>query len=217
MNVISIIAGSIFGAGLLTALGYSIHSSKKMMTKRSSTSSQSLTNESSSLLNIDEMLKTAKVDQNLLDNLGKGLTNLAGSASQINDVLTAAAASKEYAKNIRAASTQLAAMNMSYSAAFAAVKAMSEDTKDSSEYRRQIEAVTKSLSSLNTIYEIELKDADTPYIKNMNKFYESLSIAMQSLAKVGENTKLNSELSKLSADLEQLKKTNEILVANKGA
>jgi len=36
----------------------------------------------SPLLKIDEMLKTAKVDQNMLDNLGKGLNNLATSASQ---------------------------------------------------------------------------------------------------------------------------------------
>ena len=34
----------------------------------------------SPLLKIDEMLKTAKVDQNLLDNLGKGLTNLGRSS-----------------------------------------------------------------------------------------------------------------------------------------
>ena len=40
----------------------------------------------SPLLKIDDMLKTAKVDQNLLDNLGKGLTNLATSATQMNNL-----------------------------------------------------------------------------------------------------------------------------------
>jgi hypothetical protein len=39
----------------------------------------------SPLLKVDEMLKTAKVDQTLLDNLGKGLTNLAESASKMKE------------------------------------------------------------------------------------------------------------------------------------
>src|SRR5579872_5997669 len=51
----------------------------------------------SPLLKIDEMLKTAKVDQNLLDNLGKGLTNLATSTSQMNNLSNAAVATNEYA------------------------------------------------------------------------------------------------------------------------
>ena len=62
----------------------------------------------SPLLKIDEMLKTAKVDQNLLDNLGKGLTNLATSASQMNNLSNAAVATNEYAKNVQSASTALA-------------------------------------------------------------------------------------------------------------
>src|SRR5690606_4235606 len=53
----------------------------------------------SPLLKIDEMLKTAKVDQNLLDNLGKGLTNLAESAKQMNNLSNAAVATNEYATN----------------------------------------------------------------------------------------------------------------------
>ncbi len=57
----------------------------------------------SPLLKIDEMLKTAKVDQNLLDNLGKGLTNLASSPSQMNNLSNAAVATNEYAKNVQAA------------------------------------------------------------------------------------------------------------------
>ena len=62
---------------------------------------------SSPLLKIDEMLKTAKVDQNLLDTLGKGLTNLATSASQMNSLSNAAVATNEYAKNVQAASASL--------------------------------------------------------------------------------------------------------------
>jgi len=171
----------------------------------------------SPLLKIDEMLKTAKVDQNLLDNLGKGLTNLATSASQMNNLSNAAVATNEYAKNVQAASTSLSEMNKSYGVAMTAVKAMSDASKDTSEYHKQVQAVTKNLAALNTIYEMELKDADS-HVKNMNKFYESLTGAMQGLSKVGDNTtKFTSELGTLTNNLTALNKVyGSMLTAMKG-
>jgi gliding motility-associated protein GldL len=171
----------------------------------------------SPLLKIDEMLKTAKVDQNLLDNLGKGLTNLATSASQMNNLSNAAVATNEYAKNVQAASTSLSEMNKSYGVAMTAVKAMSDASKDTSEYHKQVQAVTKNLAALNTIYEMELKDADS-HVKNMNKFYESLTGAMQGLSKVGDNTaKFTSELGSLTNNITALNKVyGSMLTAMKG-
>lgn len=171
----------------------------------------------SPLLKIDEMLKTAKVDQNLLDNLGKGLTNLASSASQMNNLSNAAVATNEYAKNVQAASTSLSEMNKSYGVAMTAVKAMSDASKDTSEYHKQVQSVTKNLAALNTIYEMELKDADS-HVKNMNKFYESLTGAMQGLSKVGDNTaKFTSELGSLTNNLTALNKVyGSMLTAMKG-
>jgi gliding motility-associated protein GldL len=171
----------------------------------------------SPLLKIDEMLKTAKVDQNLLDNLGKGLTNLATSASQMNNLSNAAVATNEYAKNVQAASSALTEMNKSYGTAMTAVKAMSDASKDTGEYHKQVQAVTKNLAALNTIYEMELKDADS-HVKNMNKFYESLTGAMQGLSKVGDNTaKFTSELGSLTNNLTALNKVyGSMLTAMKG-
>ncbi|MFM8739547.1 MAG: gliding motility protein GldL [Cytophagales bacterium] len=171
----------------------------------------------SPLLKIDEMLKTAKVDQNLLDNLGKGLTNLATSASQMNNLSNAAVATNEYAKNVQAAASSLMEMNKSYGTAMKAVGAMADASKDTSEYHTQVQKVTKNLAALNTIYEMELKDADS-HVKNMNKFYESLTGAMQGLSKVGENTgKFTTELSSLTNNITALNKVyGSMLTAMKG-
>lgn len=172
----------------------------------------------SPLLKVDEMLKTAKVDQNLLDNLGKGLNNLATSAQQMNSLSNAAVATNEYAKNVQSASASLAEMNKSYGTAMKAVSAMADASKDTSEYHSQVQKVTKNLAALNSVYEMELKDADS-HVKNMNKFYESLSGAMQGMTKVGENTsKFTGELSKLTDNLTSLNKVyGSMLSAMKGS
>jgi gliding motility-associated protein GldL len=172
----------------------------------------------SPLLKIDEMLKTAKVDQNLLDNLGKGLNNLATSAAQMSNLSNAAVATNEYAKNVQAAAAALQEMNKSYGTAIKAVSAMADASKDTSEYHAQVQKVTKNLAALNTIYEMELKDADS-HVKNMNKFYESLTGAMQGLSKVGENTaKFTSELGSLTNNITALNKVyGGMLTAMKGS
>jgi gliding motility-associated protein GldL len=172
----------------------------------------------SALLRIDDMLKNAKVDQNLLDNLGKGLTNLATSASQMSSLSNAAVATNDYAKNVQTASKSLADMNVSYGSAMKAVSAMADASKDTGEYHAQVQKVTKNLAALNSVYEMELKDADS-HVKNMNKFYESLTGAMTGLSKVGDNTtKFTSELSKLTDNLSSLNKVyGSMLTAMKGS
>jgi gliding motility-associated protein GldL len=172
----------------------------------------------SALLRIDDMLKNAKVDQNLLDNLGKGLTNLATSASQMSSLANAAVATNDYAKNVQTASKSLSDMNASYGTAMKAVSAMADASKDTGEYHAQVQKVTKNLAALNSVYEMELKDADS-HVKNMNKFYESLTGAMNGLSKVGDNTaKFTTELSKLTDNLTSLNKVyGSMLTAMKGS
>jgi gliding motility-associated protein GldL len=172
----------------------------------------------SPLLKVDEMLKTAKVDQNLLDNLGKGLNNLATSASQMNNLTNAAVATNEYANNVKTASKALGDMNVSYKTAIEAVGSMANASKDAGEYHSQVQKVTKNLAALNSVYEMELKDADS-HVKNMNKFYESLTGAMQGLTKVGDNTtKFTSELGKLSDNLAALNNVyGSMLTAMRGS
>jgi gliding motility-associated protein GldL len=153
---------------------------------------------------LDVSLEKAKIGPELLESLGKGMTNLAESAKKMNTLSDAAVATNEYAKNVQTASKSLTEMNKSYDVAIKAVSAMSEASKDAGEYHSQVQKVTKNLAALNSVYEMELKDADT-HVKNMNKFYESLTGAMNGLSKVGENTtKFTSELGKLTDNITAL-------------
>jgi gliding motility-associated protein GldL len=153
---------------------------------------------------LDVSLEKAKIGPELLDSLGKGLNNLAESAKKMNTLSDAAVATNEYAKNVQTASKSLSEMNKSYDVAIKAVGSMSEASKDAGEYHSHVQKVTKNLAALNSVYEMELKDADS-HVKNMNKFYESLTGAMNGLSKVGENTtKFTSELGKLTDNLTAL-------------
>jgi gliding motility-associated protein GldL len=146
-----------------------------------------VSNKGSLTQQLDVSLEKAKIGPELLDSLGKGLHNLAESAKKMNNLSDAAVATNDYAKNVQNASKSLSEMNKSYDVAIKAVSSMSEASKDAGEYHVQVQKVTKNLAALNSVYEMELKDADS-HVKNMNKFYESLTGAMHGLSKVGENT-----------------------------
>jgi gliding motility-associated protein GldL len=177
-----------------------------------------ISNKGSITQQLDASLEKAKIRPELLDSLGKGLTHLADSAKKMSNLSDAAVATNDYASNVKKASTQLIEMNKSYDVAIKAVSSMSEASKDAGEYHGQVQKVTKNLAALNSVYEMELKDADT-HVKNMNKFYESLTGAMQGLTKVGDHTtKFTSEMSKLSENLGALNKVyGGMLTAMKGS
>jgi gliding motility-associated protein GldL len=162
---------------------------------------------------LDASLEKAKIGPELLDSLGKGLTNLAESAKKMSNLSDAAVATNDYANNVKKASGQLLEMNKSYDVAIKAVSSMSEASKDAGEYHSQVQKVTKNLAALNSVYEMELKDADS-HVKNMNKFYESLTGAMNGLSKVA---KFTSELGKLTDNLTALNQVyGSMLTAMKG-
>lgn len=166
---------------------------------------------------LDASLEKAKIGPELLDSLGKGLNNLAESAKKMNNLSDAAVATNEYAKNVQSASRSLSEMNKSYDIAIKAVSSMADASKDAGEYHSQVQKVTKNLAALNSVYEMELKDADS-HVKNMNKFYESLTGAMTGLSKVGDNTaKFTSELGRLTDNITALNRVyGSMLTAMKG-
>jgi gliding motility-associated protein GldL len=166
---------------------------------------------------LDVSLEKAKIGPELLDSLGKGLNNLAESAKKMSNLSDAAVATNDYAKNVQTASKSLSEMNKSYDVAIKAVSSMADASKDAGEYHNQVQKVTKNLAALNSVYEMELKDADA-HVKNMNKFYESLTGAMQGLSKVGDNTtKFTGELGKLTDNLTALNRVyGSMLTAMKG-
>jgi len=167
---------------------------------------------------LDQMLATAKIDQAMIDRLGKGFTGLADSVSKMSDLSGAAVATKDYATNVQNASKALSDMNKSYASTVTAMAEMSNAAQDSKEYHSKVQAITKSLGALNAVYELELKDADN-HLKAMNKFYGNLSTAMASMADASKDAEaFKGEISKLTGNLNNLNKVyGNMLTAMKGA
>lgn len=166
---------------------------------------------------LDQMLATAKIDQAMVDRLGKGFSGLADSVSKMGDITNASVATKEYAANVSSASKALVDMNKSYATTVSAMSEMSNAANDAKQYHAQVQTITKNLGALNAVYEMELQDANN-HLKAMNKFYSNLTNAMSNMADASKDTEaFKGELSKLTTNLNNLNKVyGNMLSAMKG-
>lgn len=166
---------------------------------------------------LDQMLANAKIDQAMIDRLGKGFSGLADSVTKIGDITNASVATKEYANNVANASKAMADMNKSYATTVSAMSEMSNAANDAKQYHAQVQAITKNLGALNAVYEMELQDANN-HLKAMNKFYANLTNAMTNMADASKDTEaFKGELSKLTSNLNNLNKVyGNMLTAMKG-
>lgn len=153
---------------------------------------------------LDQMLESNKIGPELIQSLGQGMQSLATSAKQMGTLSNAAVVTEEYSNNVRQASKSLVEMNKSYGATVTAMGEMANASKDAKEYHNQVVSVTKNLGALNAVYEMELQDANS-HVKAMNKFYGSISTAMESVAEASkESEQFKKELSVLTSNLTSL-------------
>ena len=165
----------------------------------------------------DEMMENAKIGPELFESLSKGMTNLASSAEKMGKLSDAAVATNEYAENVKTASKTLVDINQSYGKTATALVELSSASNDAKQYHAQVVEVTKNLSALNNVYEMELIDAQN-HMKTLNKFYSNVANAMEGLAEAGKETEaFKSELAKLNQNVSSLNKIyGGMLTAMKG-
>lgn len=153
---------------------------------------------------LDKMLRDANVTPATISSLGQGLNRLSDTASQMADLTDATVATKEYAARVRTATGSLDRINEAYGTTLEAVSQMASATVDTQAYHAQVQQVTKNLGALNAVYEMELQDANN-HLKTINKFYGSISGAMENLTAASRETEqFKDEVTNLTKNLHSL-------------
>lgn len=152
----------------------------------------------------DNLLETANVDQELIRRLGDNLNKLGDNLSKLSDVSDAASATGEYTAKTKEASAALSEMKKAYNEATSAAELLASGADETKKYHEQVQQVSKNLAQLNAIYELELQDTNS-HLKTMNKFYGSLSSAIENLNDSVEDTKkYKNEMNGLAKNLSHL-------------
>ena len=153
---------------------------------------------------LDDMLREANVTPTTISTLGEGLKRLSDSTEKMADLGDASVATQEYTTKVRMASSSLERVNEAYSHTVEAISQMAAASADAREYHEQVQNITKNLSALNAVYEMELTDANT-HLKSLNKFYGTMSAAMENMAAASKDTEqFKTEVHRLTTNLNSL-------------
>lgn len=152
----------------------------------------------------DSALKKAKLGPELLESLAESLEGLRDNVSSLSGITDATLATEEYSSKIKQAAAKVDTLNNKYETTVDAMSQFSNSIEDARAYHEQVQAVTRNLSSLNTVYELELQDAQA-HLRSMNQFYGSLSSAMNNMVEASKDTEqYKKEVSQLTNNLHSL-------------
>lgn len=105
---------------------------------------------------LDEILREAKIDSNLMSSLGESIRNFEGAAKDLSPTVDALASQKKYSEEMNLAASQLESLNSIYKVQVESAARQSEINEAVAEnagrLNEQMESLASNLSSLNGVY-----------------------------------------------------------------
>ena len=144
------------------------------------------------LTKLEDMLRDADITPANLGRLGENFKKLGGTVDKMSDITDVVAATGDYTAKTREAATALGTMKDAYLGAASSIQHFSQAADGTKQFHEQVQVLTKNLSSLNTIYELELQDTNN-HLKAMNKFYSNLTQASEALQGSADDAKKTQE------------------------
>lgn len=156
------------------------------------------------LTKLEDMLREADITPANLGRLSEGFKKFGGTVDKITDISDLVSATGDYTAKTREASKALGAMKDAYLGAVDSVQHLNTAAEGTRQFHEQVQVLTKNLSSLNTIYELELQDTNS-HLKAMNKFYSNLVQASEAMeGSVGDAKKAHDQIGLLANNLGRL-------------
>ena len=153
---------------------------------------------------LDKMLAEANIEKELLERLGDGMRTLGENASQMNKVAGAAAATDSYVNSLQAASDKVSSLSDAYERASVSISGLTAEASEGESFGEQMQKVSKNLSALNNVYELQLKGSSA-HLEATEKFQSQVTDMMANLSASVEDTRLYKEnMALLSQNLTDL-------------
>lgn len=137
---------------------------------------------------MDKMMLEADITPDTMKKLGDGFKQLNTTVIGLGGITDTVAATGEFAAKTREVTGTLDKVKDAYTTAASSVGAFNTATEGAKQFHDQIQVLTKNLSSLNTIYELELQESNN-HLKALNNFYGKLSETSASMLNSAEDAK----------------------------
>ena len=163
----------------------------------------------------DQMLEEADITPEMFTNLGAGMKKLSEATANIKSMGDLSSASAKYVETINAANSSLDSLANSYKTTTEIINNAGTNYKNIADslsiielggksYQEQISNLNKNLAALNTVYELQKKEADA-HVKESSALFEGVQALVKNLSASAEDTnKYRDQVAKLNDNLSAL-------------
>jgi len=156
------------------------------------------------LQSMDKMLQEADITPANLKKLGEGFSKLGTTVSGITDVSDVVKSTNEFGNKTKEATVAITNMATSFTNSANTMASFNNASESARGFHEQVQVLTKNLGSLNTIYELELKESNN-HLKALNGFYGKMAEASQAMMNsVEDANKAKDQIGTLATNLSKL-------------
>jgi gliding motility-associated protein GldL len=156
------------------------------------------------LKSMDKMLQEADITPVNLKRLGEGFQKLGTTVSGISDVSDVVKSTSDFSAKTKEATTAIGSMATAFNNSASTMASFNNASESAKGFHEQVQVLTKNLGSLNTIYELELKESNN-HLKALNGFYGQMAQASQAMmSSVDDAQKAKEQIGALATNLGKL-------------
>jgi len=149
---------------------------------------------------LDDMLKDAKIEPELLERLGDGMRHLGDQAAKMGKVADASAATIDYSESLTQASNRVNQLTETYAQVSASLTGLVGSAQMGDTIGAHMQKMTDNLSALNEMYGAQLRQLEAN-----SALYAGMGELVQNLSDSVEDTKLYKQnIAELSKNLSSL-------------
>jgi len=136
--------------------------------------------ENPALKSMEKMLEAADITPANLGKLSAGFQKLGTTVEKMGEISDVVKATGDYTQKTKEAAKALEEVKTAYAGVASSATSFNNASEGAKVFHEQIQVLTKNLSSVNTIYELELQESNN-HLKSLNQFYGKLNEASNAM------------------------------------
>ena len=160
--------------------------------------------EGSALNSMEEMMAAANINQDNLSKLSANFSKFNTTVEKMSEIGDVVKSAGDFSAKTKEATTAMGSVATAVSSATSSLGAFNEASESTKQFHGQIQILAKNLTSLNTIYELELQESNN-HLKALNQFYGKLAQASAAMNGTAEDAlKAKEQIGALATNLSKL-------------
>ncbi len=156
------------------------------------------------LKSMEKMMQEADITPTNLKKLSEGFSKLGSTVGGLSDIGDVVKSTNDFGVKTKDATAAMSTMATAFSNSATTMASFNNASESAKGFHEQVQVLTKNLGSLNTIYELELKESNN-HLKALNSFYGKMAEASSAMMNsVEDANRAKDQIGLLAGNLSKL-------------